>query len=279
MNGIMDSPHPDSDAIRTAREHFPRGLTQPESGWRFSLDALLLGAFAAPKSGARVLDLGCGCGPAGLWLLMRKMCPKATVTGLDVDPDMVRSAGENAVRLGLSDIFSAHVLDVREVRTRAADTPRQGAYRPEPESFDHILCNPPYRPMGAGRTSPHAGRHLARSESCATLDDFLAAAAFLLANRGGLSVIYPASRLTGLVTALTEKNLEPKTLLPVLSRPDQPARLVLVSAVKNGGRELAVLAPLILYREVGGSDDLDAGAPRRLSESALAFCPCLAANP
>ncbi|MEF3695613.1 tRNA1(Val) (adenine(37)-N6)-methyltransferase [Desulfolutivibrio sp.] len=275
----MESPAPSTDAIHTARALFPRGLSQPESGWRFSLDALLLGAFASPRPGARVLDLGCGCGPAGLWLLLRDASPGVTMTGLDISPDMVRAAGENAARLGLSDVFSAHVLDVRDVRARAADPPRQGAYRPEPESFDHILCNPPYRPMGAGRTSPHAGRHLARCESLGALSDFLSAAAFLLANRGGLSVVYPASRLTGLITALTEKNLEPKTLLPVLSRPDHPARLVLVSAVKNGGRELAVLPPLVLYREADGSDDLDAGAPRRLSETALAFCPCLAANP
>jgi len=275
----MDIPDPPTDAVRDARALFPRGLTQPESGWRFSLDALLLGAFASPKPGARVLDLGCGCGPAGLWLLLREMCPNATVTGVDISPDMVRAAGENAARLGLSDVFSAHVLDVREVRARAADATRQGAFRPQPESFDHILCNPPYRPMDAGRTSPHAGRHLARCESCGTLDDFLSAAAFLLANRGGLSVIYPASRLAGLITALAGKNLEPKTLLPVLSRPDHPARLVLVSAVKNGGRELAVLAPLVLYREADGTDCPDDGAPGRLSESALAFCPCLAANP
>lgn len=255
---------------------FPRGLTQPESGWRFSLDALLLGAFAAPRRGDRVLDLGCGCGPAGLWLLLRGVSPGVTVTGLDISPDMVRAAGDNAARLGLSDIFSAHVLDVRDVRARAAATPRPGTFHPEPESFSHILCNPPYRPMGTGRTSPHAGRHQARSESCGTLDDFLAAAAFLLANRGTLTLIYPAPRLTALVAALAEKNLEPKTLLPVLSRPDHPVRLVLVSAVKNGGRELAVLPPLNLYRASG---EADGGGPGRLSGQALAFCPCLAANP
>lgn len=275
----MDQPLSADDAVHAARDRFPRGLTQPAHGWRFSLDALLLGAFAAPRPGARVLDLGCGCGPAGLWLLLRQVCPNAAVTGLDVNPAMVRAAGENAAHLGLADIFSAHVLDIRDVRARAGDAPRPGTFHPEPESFDHVLCNPPYRPMGAGRTSPHVGRHLARSESCGTLEDFLAATAFFLANRGTIALVYPAPRLTALVAALIEKKLEPKILLPVLSRPDRPARLVLVSAVKNGGRELALPPPLVLYRNSDGSDDLDAGAPRRLSEQALAFCPCLAANP
>lgn len=276
----MDRFNPDSDAIRTARDMFPRGLSQPESGWRFSLDALLLGAFSAPRQGARVLDLGCGCGPAGLWLLVRGVSPDVTVTGLDISRDMVRAARDNAARLGLSDVFSAHVLDIRDVRSvraRSGAATHPGTFRPEPESFGHVLCNPPYRPMGTGRTSPHAGRHQARSESCGTLDDFLAAAAFLLANRGTLTLVYPAPRLTALVTALAEKKLEPKTLLPVLSRPDHPARLILVSAVKNGGRELAVLPPLVLYRASGEADG--GNAPGRLSGQALAFCPCLAANP
>jgi tRNA1Val (adenine37-N6)-methyltransferase len=278
MDALMDTPDPPTDAVRDARALFPRGLTQPESGWRFSLDALLLGAFASPKPAARVLDLGCGCGPAGLWLLLRGAFPGVTVTGLDISPDMVRAARENASLLGLSPAFSAHVLDVRDVRRRVASLP-PGEFLPEPESFGHVLCNPPYRPLDAGRTSPHAGRHLARCESCGTLDDFLLAAAFFLANRGVLSLVYPAPRLAGLFAALAENKLEPKTVLPVLSRPDRPARLVLVAAVKNGGRELAVLPPLVLYREAAASDGGTGDPPRRLSDQALAFCPCLAANP
>lgn len=268
-----------TDAIRTARGIFPRGLTQPETGWRFSLDALLLGAFASPRPQARVLDLGCGCGPAGLWLLLRDAAPGVTVTGLDISPDMVRAARENAVRLGLSPAFSAHVLDVRETRLRAAALPSPDAFCPRPESFDHVLCNPPYRPLGAGRHSPHAGRRQAKSESSGTLSDFLDAAAFFLANRGVLSLVYPAPRLTGLFAALAGNKLEPKTVLPVLSHPTRPARLVLVSAVKNGGRELILPPPLVLYRGPDLPDDASPAGKPRLSDQALAFCPCLAANP
>jgi len=268
-----------TDAVRDARTLFPRGLTQPETGWRFSLDALLLGAFAAPKSGAQVLDLGCGCGPAGLWLLLRGADPGITVTGLDISPDMVRAARENAVRLGLDASFSAHVLDVREARLRAAASPPPEAFLPQPESFDYALCNPPYRPEAAGRTSPSPGRRLAKSESCGALADFLDAAAFFLVNRGRLALVYPASRLSDLFAALAEKKLEPKTVLPVLSRPDRPARLVLVSAIKNGGREMSLLPPLILFRASAACEDPTDAPPRRLSDQALAFCPCLAANP
>jgi tRNA1Val (adenine37-N6)-methyltransferase len=210
---------------------------------------------------------------------MRDAFPGVTVTGLDVSPDMVRAARENAVRLGLGASFAAHVLDVRETRRRAAASPSPEAFLPQPESFDYALCNPPYRPEAAGRTSPRPGRRLARSESCGALADFLDAAAFFLVNRGTLALVYPASRLSGLFAALAEKKLEPKTVLPVLSRPDRPARLTLVSAVKNGGREMSLLPPLLLFRASAACEDTTDAPPRRLSDQALAFCPCLSANP
>ena len=39
-------PDPLSDAVLQARALFPRGLVQPVGGFRFSVDALLLAAFA-----------------------------------------------------------------------------------------------------------------------------------------------------------------------------------------------------------------------------------------
>ncbi len=271
----------DDPEILAARAFFPRGLAQPENGWRFSLDALLLGAFARPRPHSRVLDLGCGCGPAGFALLLRDPETTATVTGIDLDPDMVRAARENAARQGLSHRFTAHVLDVRQVRALARETAASGnspdvetLFRPVPESFEHVLCNPPYRPVGSGRPSPGEGRNRARFESTATLADFLDAAAFFLANKGTAWFVHLASRLATLVTGLTARRLEPKRLLPVHSRPGGPARLVLVEAMKNGGPGLVLEPPLVLYSE---RPDPASGRPR-MTDQALGFCPFLAAN-
>ncbi|QLA16048.1 tRNA1(Val) (adenine(37)-N6)-methyltransferase [Desulfolutivibrio sulfoxidireducens] len=282
----MDSPDPTTDAIRLARAMFPRGLAQPEAGWRFSLDALLLGFFAGrPQPGSRVLDLCCGCGPAGFALLLRDAEAEMTLTGLDLDPDMIRAARENAARLGVSERHAAHVLDVREVRARAGrtkntaagatDAPQGGdGFRPAPESFGQVLCNPPYRAVGSGRACPGEGRNRARFETHGTLKDFVDAASFFLANKGLAAFVYPAVRLAALFACLTARRLEPKRLLPVHSHRERPARLVLVEAIKNGGPGLVLEPPLVLYGE-----GKDAGSPRpRMTAQALAFCPFLAAN-
>ena len=49
-------------------------------------------AEAALAPGLRVLDVGCGTGT--LTLALKGACPEADVTGLDIDPDALRIAGE-----------------------------------------------------------------------------------------------------------------------------------------------------------------------------------------
>jgi tRNA1Val (adenine37-N6)-methyltransferase len=44
------------------------GLTviQPRRGYRFSVEAILLARFVRPRAGARILELGAGCGVVAL---------------------------------------------------------------------------------------------------------------------------------------------------------------------------------------------------------------------
>lgn len=248
-------PEPPETAIAAARAAFPVGLAQPEGGYRFSLDPLLLAAFVRPRPNARLADLGCGCGVAGLAALVLHETP-GSVLGLDVDDTMTACATRNALMLGLETRFAAKTADMRHV---SGHMPGQ--------SVDMALANPPYRPLGTGKTCPAPERARARFETQGSLADFVAAAAWLLANRGGLGIVYPASRLPELLQACLAARLSPKRLKLVYSRLSQPARLVLLWAVKNAGAELVVEPPLELYE--------GQGAGTRLRAPALQFCPFL----
>lgn len=248
-----------SAGILSAREAFPTGLAQPEGGYRFSLDPLLLAAFARPKRNARVADLGTGCGVAALALILTHGTPRSAV-GFEIDPAMAGAAAINARRLGFEGVFEPRELDLRSIR----DTVR-------PESFDAALANPPYREPGTGLPCAGEQRNRARFAACGSLGDFLAAASWVLSNRGSLSVVFPAARLAGLMRGCLEARLTPKRLRLVHSRLEEPARLVLLECVKNAGEELRVEPPLVLYE--GRAEDT------RLSPAALEFCPFLAANP
>ena len=279
-----------------ARTLFPRGMDQPEGGYRFSLDPLLLACFARVKRGVRLVDLGTGCGVAALAALLRHEAagasgpstrasgapgasdapvpsdtpgvsgtsgvsgpPGASALGLDIDPAMVEAARNNAARLGLDGVFQAQCGDVRDVRELF-----------KPESFGLTLLNPPYRSLDTGRACDTAERTKARFEAQGSLEDFLDGAAWLTANRGAVALVYPAEGLARLLCGLEARRLTPKRLRLVHSRIDEPARLVLAEAVKNGGAGLVAEAPLALYN--------GQGAATRLRAAALKFCPFLACN-
>ncbi|WP_461211449.1 tRNA1(Val) (adenine(37)-N6)-methyltransferase [Desulfocurvus sp. DL9XJH121] len=243
------------------RAYFPRGLVQPSAGFRFSLDSLLLACFARPGGASRVLDLGAGCGVVGLGLMLRPDGDGLHVTGLDADPEMTACARDNAARLGLAERYAALHGDVAVAREHADLVP---------ESFDLVVCNPPYRAPGTGRRPPDPGRDAARFEASAPIAAFVDAAALLLANRRRAAFIGLPERLPELLADMAARRLSPKRLLCVHSRADEPARLALVEAVKNGGPGLVVEPPLVLYE--------GRGEESRLSASALAFCPFLACN-
>lgn len=248
-----------SPAILAARDAFPTGLAQPAEGYRFSLDPLLLAAFARPKKNARMADLGTGCGVAALAALLTH--PGAgEALGFDIDPAMTEAAQANAKHLGLSDRFQVRLADVRHVR---------GVLHPE--SFQLVLANPPYRRLGTGQTCLNAERNRARFEAQAELEDFLSAASWLLVNRGSLALVFPAARLPELMLGCQHGKLSPKRLRFVHSRLNEPAKLVLVDAVKNAGAGLMVEPPLVLYE--------GRGSETHMTAQALSFCPFLAKNP
>jgi SAM-dependent methyltransferase len=144
-----------TDPVEDARSRFPAGMAQPEHGFRFAVDSLLLAGFA-PRAD-RVLDLGTGCGVIGLgYLLLHEAGP--TVLGVDSNARMISCARLNAKRLGLSPSFQPLLADVVEIR-RDQDL--------QPESFDLVLLNPPFRIPGSGRLSVNPLKRAARFEELA----------------------------------------------------------------------------------------------------------------
>ncbi len=63
-------------------------LSQPVEGYRAAIDPVFLAAAVPVRAGESVLDLGCGAGAAALGLLAR--VPELSVTGLDIQADLVR---------------------------------------------------------------------------------------------------------------------------------------------------------------------------------------------
>lgn len=224
------------------------------------MDALLLAAFAKPPKNARVLDLGCGCGVVGFGMLLKN--PDLKLCGVDIEPELIRCASENAEKLGLIGHYRALELNLCKI------------YKSEikPESFDTVVSNPPFRRKDQGRLPGTEMRESALFESNASLNDFISAVAFALKNKGEFYCIFSAERLVELTCLLQKHRLEPKHLLPLQALQHKECGLILIKAVKNGRPGLKLETPILVYEPPD-----QAGHPS-LSEEILKFCPWLACN-
>lgn len=265
--------------IQNARELFPRGLTQPQGTFRFSIDALLLASFArcSAKKGkdgkqrVAMADLGTGCGVVGLTFCL--LHEDVRGLGLEIEASLVEAARENAKLLGLEESFTTIQADIAHLwPTRLNKEEQEEPLRKA--SYDIVLCNPPYRLPQSGRAAATNLRQQALFEESGSLDDFVRTAASLLRNAGRFNIIYGAGRLADLLTALRQHKLEPKRLRMIHSYIDSPARLVLVEAMRGAKPDIIVEPPLILYEKQDSSHE----PTRHYTESALQFCPFLSCN-
>lgn len=212
---------------------------QHRTGYRFSVDAVLLGNFINPKPGDRILDLGCGSGIVSLILAYR--WPSVSITGLEIQSGLARLANKNVMLNNWQERIEIIQGDLREIKRSI-----------EPGSFDWVVSNPPYRKSGTGRVNPGGEQALARHEQAADLASVIKAANWAVRKRGRCVFIYPASRGAAVIAELKNTGLEPKKMLPIFSYPGSAANLLIIEAVKQGGEELTLLPPFYVYGERDG---------------------------
>ncbi|MDD5559088.1 methyltransferase [Candidatus Methylomirabilis sp.] len=214
-------------------------VIQSLTGFRYSMDALLLAQWAAPQSTDRVLDLGCGNGAIAFLLAHRH--PHIRIIGLEVQPALADRAWRGTRFNGLQSRIEIMEGDLRQIRGLLPAS-----------SFDMVLCNPPYRELSRGRLSPALEIQQAKHELTVTLQEAIAAIRYVLAPKGRAHLIYHASRLTDVLSGLRADRLEPKMLRLVHSYPGAEAELCLIEARRDGRPGLQILAPLFVYQTRSG---------------------------
>lgn len=216
---------------------------QHQKGYRFSIDSVLLAHFVEIKQGDRILDLGTGSGVIGLILLYRWRSRIREFCGIEVQQGLAELALRNIKANHLEENSIITQGDIKEIDKLV-----------DPESYDKIVCNPPFYTPLSGRTNTNSEAQKARHQILATLQDFLRAAAFAVKNGGTVSFIYPAERICEFISLAKGYRLVVKKIQLVYSYPlkTAPARLVLLQCWKNGGPGTAILPPFYVYSEKNG---------------------------
>jgi len=213
-------------------------IVQSEKGYRYSIDPFILSAFVTIKPGNRIIDLGTGNGIIPLLLCQRERDLK--IVGIEIQEHLVRLAQENVRLNGLDDSIEIILLDIKRVEEAFP-----------PGSFDLALGNPPYWPLRNGRINPDREKAIARHELAITLAEYLASAAYLVRERGLVSLIILPYRLGEIFYLMKEHRLSVSRIRCVHSYLNSPAKLVLVEGIKAASTQTRIEKPLIIYGQPG----------------------------
>jgi tRNA1Val (adenine37-N6)-methyltransferase len=213
-------------------------IIQPERGYRFSIDSVLLAGLTRTHEGDRVVDLGTGCGVVALILALQR--PVARITGIEIQRSLVSMARRNVLINGLSHLVSIVHQDLRKVDKGVVEEPA-----------NLVVTNPPYRELQSGRLNPDREKARARHELSANLRDVVRVAGTLLPHKGRLALVYPARRLPHLLSEANRGGFAPRRLTVIHSSLNSEAKLVHLESIKGGGEELLVSKPFAIYQEDG----------------------------
>lgn len=228
-------------------------VLQPEKGYRAGIDAVMLAASVPAVAGDRVLDLGAGVGVASLCLAAR--CDGMNVTGLEVQPDLVATATENAARNGLA----AHVsfvegsLDEKAAALEAKQVPYGG--------FDHVMTNPPYYEDGKVWTPPDPGKAAAHALGEVDLETWLRVTCSMARPRGTVTIVHRMDALPALLAGVG-RWLGALVAFPLWPAEGETAGRVLLQGIK-GSRAPFRLSPGLVLHEKGGGFTAAASAVLR----------------
>ncbi len=220
-------------------------LLQLALGYRAGMDAALLAAAIGGKPGERVLEAGSGPGAALLQAAYRAF--ETQFVGVERDPKALELSRRN---IGLN------MLDGR-VEAVSGDVDA-GFKTLGLAPFDAAFANPPFFDDPTGLRGPHPAK-----QGAWLADGGLEAwTAFLLkaVRQGGrIVIIHRADRLGDLLTLLGN-GAGSFRIRPIHPFADQPAKRVLVQAIKTGKAPLVLLPPLVMHARDGDKHTAEADA-------------------
>jgi tRNA1(Val) A37 N6-methylase TrmN6 len=211
-------------------------LLQPRRGYRAGLDAALLAAACDAEPADRVLEPGCGVGAALLAAARRRQ--GARFVGLERDPGALALARRN---IAANDLARRVEIIAGDVGARFSELGL--------EPFDAALCNPPFFDDPARLRGPDPARRDAHVTE-AGLKTWIGFLIKALREGGSLTLIHRADRL-GDILALLQPKAGSVRIRPIHPFASEPAKRVLLRAVKTGKAPLVLLPPLVLHDRSG----------------------------
>lgn len=209
-------------------------IIQNKKWFCFGMDAVLLTNYCDIKNNSKIVDLGTGTGIIPILLSGKKNYSKAYA--VEIQEEVAEMARRSVELNNLQDKIEILNIDLNDA----------GKYL-EPNSFDAVISNPPYKLSNSGIVNPTDKKAISRHEIKCSLEDVIKTAAMLLKQYGRFYMVHRPDRLADIICLLRKYRLEPKQIRFVHPRAAEKPNMVLIRASKNGNPELKFDPPLYIY--------------------------------
>jgi len=212
-------------------------LLHTTQGFKTSIDSVLLAAACPAKAGDHIADLGCGVGGAGLSVLAR--VKDVNLTGVEIQSDHVELALKNAVANAFQDQCDFINSDIRQYKND--------------NTFHHVICNPPYLEAGQHLRSPSKENAIAMGHEenvDLTVKDWMDCAYDCLKSNGSITMIHRADKIDKIILAMG-KRFGAVEIIPLWPKAGQPAKRVIMRAIKHRKSPAHINAGLVLHAQDG----------------------------
>lgn len=212
-------------------------IIQRTDFFNFSLDSVLLSSFLTiNRNTKKILDLGTGNGVIPLLLSKRS---NAKIFGIELQEVSADLARRNVDLNNLSDrieIINDNMLNHKS--------------HFEDESFDGIVCNPPFFKLDGNpeQLNNLDQLTLARHEISIDLEGIVAVASKLLKQRGYFAMVHRADRIDEILASFHKYKITPKRIRFCYANPEKEAKILLVEGMKASESSLKVLPPLFTHQ-------------------------------
>ncbi len=209
-------------------------ISQPEKGYKFSIDPFILAAHVITTENEKIIDIGCGCGIISLILALKS--PDLKITGIEIQEELYLCAQKNIRANKLENTINIIHQDIQNINSHDLKG-----------KADIIVSNPPYKKRGSGRLNPDSQKAIARHEITLDIDMLFKCSSRLLKEKGKLYIIFPAQRLSDLILTMEQNRFFPEFIRFVHIKKKSRAKLMIVCAVKNSNHPHSVLSPFYIY--------------------------------
>lgn len=216
-------------------------LYQPEEGYRIATDTVFLAASIKYTKNDRILDMGAGTGGILSCLLSRTkdQISGNIFHGIELQRELLDVARLNTEANGFDEVIEYFAGDI-------ACPPVEC----EPNSYHHVVSNPPYLKKDGATASPYETKAVAHMDSDIGLAHWIYLCLRMIKPLGHLTLVHRADRLDDIITALHGKAGD-IIVFPLWPGKDKEARRVIIQARKGGKGNISLKPGLIVHTSDG----------------------------